>query len=253
MWYCCCECFVSYVVPLPKFFIETSRHIPNPGLQIRVSSTRYLETKFAMAVDHFLRLSPELITDILLEISTLEALYAIVRASPKCYQVFLGSKENILKNLMYQVIPTAAFIDALAAVQASQLKESRPDRRAVLHFIRRYQIIRLKILDRGLLKFARPVGVPLCQLYRSSRHFVEDLAIRSGDVLTNLKESFGAAASTSLSNGRKPLDMSSTEDGRFQRAFYRYSLYGHLFRTDVKHWGTSLCEHAWILLTAYRP
>jgi len=43
----------------------------------------------------------------------------------------LGSKEKGLTNLIWQIMPPAASVDALAAVQASQLKGFRPDQKTV--------------------------------------------------------------------------------------------------------------------------
>lgn len=77
------------------------------------------------------RLSPEILIQILLEVSSSQSLYSLIRASPKCYQVFLISKAKILTGLVRQTIHPAAIMDALTAVKAMQLKDSRPDRKQV--------------------------------------------------------------------------------------------------------------------------
>lgn len=123
-----------------------------------------------MARNHFDRLSVELIEPILLELPTTESLYSLIRASPKSYQVFLASKDKILMSFMSRTIHPAAYIDALAAVQASRLKEKRPDRKEVLNFLRRYENKRHKAVEQIGGRYS--LAVSLCQLYRSVRIFL---------------------------------------------------------------------------------
>ena len=130
-------------------------------------------------MDHFDRLSAELITPILLELPTTQSLWALIRASPKAYQVFLASKETILTSLMHRSIRPAAFIYALAAVQASQLKDKGPDRKAVLAFLRKYETNRHKPVEQKGQHYSLATAVSLCQLYRSTQYFLKDLTSRS--------------------------------------------------------------------------
>ena len=132
-----------------------------------------------MERNHFDRLSAELITPILLELPTTQSLWALIRASPKAYHVFLASKGKILTSLMHRSIRPAAFIDALAAVQASQLKDKGPDRKAVLAFLRKYETNRHKAVEQKGQHYSLATAVSLCQLYRSTQYFLKDLTSRS--------------------------------------------------------------------------
>ncbi len=132
-----------------------------------------------MERNHFDRLSAELITPILLELPTTQSLCTLIRASPKAYHVFLASKEKILISLMHRSIKPAAFIDALAAVQASQLKDKGPDRKAVLAFLRKYETNRHKAVKQKGQHYSLAAAVSLCQLYRSTQYFLKDLTSRS--------------------------------------------------------------------------
>lgn len=132
-----------------------------------------------MERDPFDRLSAELIKPILFDLPNTQSIYSLIRASPKCYQVFLTAKEKILISIMRQTIQPAAFIDALAAVQASQLKEKGPDRKKVLAFLRKYENKRHKALEPNGKHYSLSTAVSLCQLYRSSQYFINDLTGRS--------------------------------------------------------------------------
>lgn len=147
-----------------------------------------------MRRNHFDRLSAELITQILLELPTTQSLYSLIRASPKAYQVFLASKEMILVSLMRRTISPAAFIDALAAVQASQLKDKGPDRKQVLDFLRKYEIKRHKNIEAKECHYSLTTTVSLCQLYRSSQFFIKRLTSRSKFYLRRCRDSLRPVA-----------------------------------------------------------
>ena len=142
-----------------------------------------------MERNYFERLSAELITSILHELPSIHSLYSLIRASPKTYQVFLASKERILVSLMRRSIRPATFIDALAAVQASQLKDSGPDRKAVLAFLRKYENKRHKTIREDSQHLSTRTAVSLCRLYQSMQYFIEDLTCRSNFYLRRCRDS----------------------------------------------------------------
>ncbi|KAF6223544.1 hypothetical protein HO133_000387 [Letharia lupina] len=214
-----------------------------------------------MERNHFDRLSAELITPILLELPTTQTLYSLIRASPKAYQVFLASKETILISLMRRRIRPAAFIDALAAVQASQLKDVGPDRKAVLAFLRTYENKRHKTVEQKGQHYSLPIAVPLCQLYQSTQYFIEDLTSRSNCYLRRCRDTASVQNHTSPQDGcivlpksnglwrSHPIDrdhcyapLSDVEEGRLQRAFFRYELYTNIFSSDMEYSGEKLWE-----------
>lgn len=209
-------------------------------------------------MDQFDRLSAELITAILFEVDTTESLHSMIRASPKSYHVFLASKEKILLSLMRRTIQPAAFIDALAAVHASQLRNVRPDRKAVLAFLRKYENQRHRPVEQKGHHYSQPTAVSLCQLYRSTQCFIHDLTGRSTFYLRRCAGTssipvkrfdmedgsitIGPAVHKSIwrSKGDHPADReywyvphSDVEEGRLQRAFYRYELYTQIFTSEM--------------------
>lgn len=213
--------------------------------------------------NNFDRLPAELITPILLELPTSQSLYSLIRASPRSYQVFLASKEKILTSLMRRMIQPAALFDALAAVQASQLREKGPDRREVLAFLRKYENRRHKASEQELKLLNATTAVSLCQLYRSTQCFIKDLTSRSnyyldrcgvGPVMqthSSPREDFKYLKRTGfrgLWRGKGfPIDrnnryfpLSEGEEARLQRAFYRYELYTHIFSSDMEFNGEKL-------------
>ena len=211
-----------------------------------------------MERNHFDRLSAELITSILLEVPTLQSLWALIRASPKAYQVFLISKETILISLMHRSIRPAAFVDALAAVRASQLKDKGPDRKAVLAFLRTYETNRHKAVEQKGQHYSLPTAVSLCQLYRSTQYFLKDLTNRSNFYLrrcgdTAIIPTYSKPLGDFMilrRNGRDVLwrrqetcsphredwyaPLSDIEESRLQRAFYRHELYTQIFSSDME-------------------
>ena len=215
-----------------------------------------------MERNHFDRLSSELITPILLELPTTQALYSLIRASPKAFQVFLASKEKILVSLMHRVIRPAALIDALAAVQASQLKDLGPDRKAVLLFVRKYENKRQKAFEQDGQRYSLATAIALCQLYQSTQHFIKDLTSRSNFYLRRCRDTVtiqtGYGFDIPEEDGSDSLwrsqeehvvdrddqyePLSCKEESRLQRAFYRYEIYTQIFGSNMEYKGEKLWE-----------
>lgn len=194
----------------------------------------------------------EILTQILLGLPTTASLYSLIRGSPRCYQIFLASKERFLLDLTSRAIHPAALADALAAVVASQLKHMRSDRDTVLNFIQKYEKSRHEPRKQDSPRFLRPTAVSLCQLHRSARLFIEDMTIRSTDLLAHCLSSAvdttptttnPSVSSISRTTEFESRSLSRSEEGRLQRAFYRHELFGHLFNSDMEHKGENFWEH----------
>lgn len=151
-------------------------------------------------------------------------------------------------------------------VQASQLKEKGPDRKEVLAFLRKYESQRHRTVQQKEQHYSLGTVVSLCQLYQVSQYFIEDLTSRSnfhlrrcGDtafVQTDSSSQDGLFTLWENESGRIwsgnedfPVDrapqyapLSSTEQGRLQRAFYRYELYTQIFSSDIRCSGEKLWE-----------
>ena len=197
---------------------------------------------------HLERLSPELLTQILLDLPTSQSLQSLIRASPKCYQVFLASKAKIVSTMICRRIHPSALIDALAAIKASQLRSLRPDRKTVLNFIRRYNYQRRMGHSQRIHRLSLQAVVSLCQLYWSSQYFIRSLTKRSRYYLRQCGQPTCSEDQSPFNENilrimDQEMPLSGVEQGRLQRAFYRYELYGHLLGSDLEYCGEKLWEH----------
>ncbi len=176
-----------------------------------------------------------------------------LRASAKYYQVFLTAKEKVLVSLMRRKIQPAAFIDALAAVKASELQDTGPSRRKTLAFLRRYENERHKPAHHKDQHHSIKTAVSLVQLYRATEFFIMDLTRRSNFYLRRCEDPsrppLCGSGSLWRSNRELLVDrdnhyvaISDTEEARLQRAFYRYELYIHIFGSGMVYEGKRLWE-----------
>ncbi|KAI9875610.1 MAG: hypothetical protein M1830_008208 [Pleopsidium flavum] len=175
------------------------------------------------------RLSPELQRLVLLQLPSFQSLHSLIQASPQYYQIFAASKERILSAVIKRIIHPDALPDALAAVRASFFEPRGPNRETALSFIDSLRHDRKIDHSKKLLPLS--TSISLCQLHRSIEYLVYDFTQRTSPVLKQYSQSLGLTHHSEASEGEGP-PLSSIEEARLQRAFYRVELYGHLFYTD---------------------
>jgi len=200
------------------------------------------------------KLSPELQILILLQLPSTQSLYSLIRASPQYYQVFLTWKERILSAVVGRMVIPHVLPDAIAAVGASHLEPRGPGRETVVSSIESFQYDRKIDHSKKLLPLA--TSVSLCQLHRSVEYFVNDYTRRTTAALKQYCQSTGLTHRSEITQTPEGqhVPLSSIEEGRLHRAFYRLELYGRLFyRKPFTEKKLSALEQAHIFLAEFPP
>ncbi|KAF6220397.1 hypothetical protein HO133_002829 [Letharia lupina] len=175
-------------------------------------------------------LSPELQQQILLQIGTLDILYALIRASPRLYQVFRYNKETTLLTIALcqfhpAVQPEAVALAELAQIQHQSKRDTQSQRDTAVSFCDTFpdQIHRWYESNAS-----GSLSTNLCKLDRLVKIFIDDYAQNTLPVLDQLGHSQDCRILPEY-NHVQQLHLSTTEIGRLQRAFCRFELYRHLF------------------------
>ena len=149
-------------------------------------------------------------------------------------QIFLASKAQILVNLVRQIVDPESVSDALAAVSAMQLKDSCPNRKQILDFIHRYEKSKNRGVDLKKQRLSSSMAVKLFRLHSATLWF-------NGCDHTKPPTSTPGTRLGRLLGPSRPI--STADLARFQRAFYRYELYIHLFDSDLQSQGRRLFQN----------
>lgn len=195
-------------------------------------------------------LSPELQQQILLQSETLDALHALIRASPRLYQVFQLNKEKVLSTIALCQFHPAVQPEAIAIAKWKQLQH-QSKRDTAVSFCDTFP----KQIQRWCTSNAsEPSSTDLCKLDGTIRFFIDDYARNALPILNQL----GQSQDLEILPDYRPfnhfprLQLSSTEIGRLQRAFCRFELYRRLFSrcSQDPHHGIHKCIRLPPLTTA---
>lgn len=168
-------------------------------------------------------LSPELQQQILLRSENLDSLCALIRASPRFYQVFRLNKEIILSTIALCQYHPAVRSEAMAIAKLEQLPR-QSKRETAVRFCDQFPNQIRRWCESNV---PGPVSTDLCKLDRTVKFFINDYAQNTLPVLDQLGQSQDLEI---LPLYRVPHpQLSSTEIGRLQRAFCRLEIYRHLF------------------------
>lgn len=178
-------------------------------------------------------LSPELQLQILLHSSNLDTLYALIRASPRFYQVFQLNKETTLSAVALCQFHPAVQPEAVAIAQLEQLehqsrKHTLSQRDLAIGFCDAFPN---QIKQWCESNASKEVSTNLCKLDKTIKVFIDDYARSTLPVLDQLGlsqnvEILPEYPTDSHASHPQP---SPTEIGRLQRAFCRFELYRRLF------------------------
>lgn len=177
----------------------------------------------AMAAASLESLSPELQTDIMRSLNSLTALYSLIRASPRFFQVFRSRKEYLLTQLAFQQYHPDLVDDLRKLGRASQMEQP-----PTMWKVWEYQnLIRRKdFYDQP--QIPPPEAVLLCQIGPCIRWFVEDYRRHSLGFLANFVTELGLQQDPQTLNS----DLSDVEYARIQRAFVRFENFRYLFAAE---------------------
>ncbi|KAL8968359.1 MAG: hypothetical protein Q9197_004929 [Variospora fuerteventurae] len=164
-------------------------------------------------------LQPELQLTIMRYACSTKSLFALLKASPRFYQVFRSRRDYVLTELARNLFPGSVFVDAWDTAKALQLPQ--PLTREISDdFIDTFT--RDNQHEQPVLPLS--ISTSLCQLGQLIDWFVQDFW---NDCLANLKR-LGEYAGLRQDMQALELPLSAVEKGRIQRAFCRFETMGLL-------------------------
>lgn len=169
--------------------------------------------------------APELQLRILSNVNTPGDLHALIRASPRLYQVFLHNKDTVLSAVARRQFHPAVISDALFFAKISQLEQPL-SRETVLNLCKKYPGEQYE----GTV-IPVPLSTALCKLARTVRFFIQDYARNTLPLMADLGKSLDVDVLPEYPAGNHPSTspLSESETGRLQRAFCRFETYRYLF------------------------
>ena len=196
-------------------------------------------------------LSPEVLTLILHQVSSIQDLHSLVQASSQAYRVFLLSKARVLSAVVHHVFLPKVLPHAIAAIKASYLDRG-PQKEVVIKFMDEY--VEDQKVDHSELLLSLSTSIALCKLHRTIDFFIQDFTRRSISALQQCCQSNKDIAPPQTSE-KLCAPLSIIEEARLQRAFTRFEIYGCLFYAKpyftVTKWGAS--EQAQVFFAELPP
>lgn len=198
-----------------------------------------------MASPTFETLLPELQTQIMRSLDSIPALFSLLRASPRFYQVFRSRREHHMTQLAFNHFHPQLSDDVMGL--ASALRLARPASRAS---IQEY----LSKRDRDQLDHEQPsmdlaTATSLCKIGSKIAWFVDDYQKSSLQLLGAVGSDMELEQDPQILHS----PLSATERGRLQRAFCRFETFCCLFAlpkadvTDSTLLGTCDNQARWYL------
>lgn len=189
-----------------------------------------------MATSDVERLPTEIQTIVLKYMPSTQALFNLIRASPRYYQVFVASKASILSDLVKTVIDIDALPDARVASSESRVLPVGLDTKSVKDSLENLigcrearADIRLSVQQE--LKLSISQSVPLLKLDNSVRYHIKRFA---ASTILNLTICGKSVSPKITPAGITGTPLSKIEETRLQRAFYRLDAYSCLFHSSEK-------------------
>jgi len=186
-----------------------------------------------MGSSHLDSLAVELQTKILRQISSLRSLYNLIRASPRCFQVFRSSKEVILNQIIRRVVGREVFYDAVFLAEALHLTPKGLDGRSARALMRKY------VQDAATFPYDKPLSsstlAHLCRLHPIIEFHLENIRNSALNSLVDCAQAMGTKPTTKTFQLKEEhsevdrLPLSTVETVRLHRALYRTELYGVMF------------------------
>lgn len=178
-------------------------------------------------------ISPEIQQQILCHLENFDTLYALIRASPRFYQVFCLNKDTTLSEIALcqfhpAVRPEAVAVATLVQLQHWSQRNTQSQRDTALIFCETFPDRIQSWCDLNTLE---KISTQVCKLNRDVKFFINDYARNTLPILHQLGQSQDHEILSEYPQHNDVSDpqLSSTEVGRLQRAFCRFELYRLLF------------------------
>lgn len=197
-----------------------------------------------MAVDCQLSmLSPELQLQLLLEATTPQDLHALIRSSPRLFQVFKLNKQKILSAVSRRLFHPAVLPEALSFAKLSQLEQPL-SRGTAEQFI---DIDPEKLREWQKTMSSISESVALCQLASNLRFFNKDFARNTLPIMYDWGKSLDVTIlpEYTAENPTMYWQLSKSEIGRLQRAFCRFEIYRYIFARCFSGWDHDVESCPW--------
>jgi len=188
---------------------------------------------------------------VMLDTSSPRDLYSTIRSFKPCYQLFVAHKSLILSTVIQLAIPAEILPDALAACHVSTFRtlerqrakmddRTRTGRRAtdaldqrllqhIVDFFIEYQNQRQQPPREPVL-LEQSISIPLYRLWATADFFI---SMHSTEALGDMRRYLAKQNIICSNLGQYPCyerALSETEQGRWQRAYFRFEIYRKLFR-----------------------
>ena len=180
-------------------------------------------------------LSVELACQVLQELHSPGDLYSLIRASSFLYRIFISRKSFVLSQVLLRAIHPDVLSEVRACFEASDIPEiienqpAESSRKKITDFIHGYSTRDEKQFSQQLRENA--TSVSLCRLYSTIDYFITDYSSKALKAL-HTQSLLGVDLVLHKSNepcfNQQPA-FSSTENGRLQRAFFRFEIYRKIF------------------------
>ncbi|KAF4122762.1 hypothetical protein GMORB2_7069 [Geosmithia morbida] len=168
----------------------------------------------------FGHLPPELLPVIIRGLDSPHDLVSLIIASSRCHAFYSAAPSVFLASILENAIHPTAIQSALAALNAPNGSQSK-DPEALARFVERY-------FEGGRYTFPTDMEnlKALCRLYNRTSSFIRDYASRAMQAMGDHLSTVDQIAYTLPSMPEKQaLDLSRSENARFQRAFLRLEVY----------------------------
>lgn len=159
-------------------------------------------------------------------IPNIESLKSVLNTSPGLYRAFVSApREKILSAVMYNNYGAEIYPEAVAAARAGMLPRENLSRRQRLDFVREYHQFRS---ETKFLAVDLHTAISLCQLHWAVQYHIQRFYEQGVSFVTDSAKGliFGLC-NPGLSSVMA--DLSSVEESRLRRAFFRFQMYGRLF------------------------
>ncbi|RFU33643.1 hypothetical protein B7463_g2654, partial [Scytalidium lignicola] len=164
----------------------------------------------------------EIQTHILRSLQDIKTLGTLLRASPRFLQVYQGTREETISNIVCNQITPAILPLAVNVLQQSYLRSHRRSRSKVLAFLETFKQSPPTLSQN---RFSLETSKTLLKTHTVVEHFVNTFVI---DRLNRLSK-YVPHITPLLAESKALLGISGIEHHRLSRAFYHLELYGILF------------------------